>query len=70
MTQSVLSSKYQVVIPKEVRKQLHLHKGQKMIFLVKGNVITLVPERPLSELRGIARGLKPGPLREKADRVI
>lgn len=70
MTRSTLSSKYQLVIPREVRRQLHLHKGQRMHFLVKGDVITLVPERPLSELKGIAKGLKPGVLREKEDRGL
>lgn len=70
MTQSVLSSKYQLVVPREIRKRLHLHTGQKMLFLVKGDVITLVPDRPLSQLKGIARGLKPGPLREKKERPL
>jgi len=41
-----------------------------MIFLVKEEVITLVPERSLSELRGLARGLKPGILREKKERPL
>ncbi len=68
MTQSILSTKYQLVIPREIRRRLHLRSGQRMIFLVKGDVITLVPERSLSELKGIARGLKSGPLREKRDR--
>ena len=69
MTQATLSTKFQVVIPREVRQRLHLHSGQRMIFLVKGDVITLVPERPLSELKGIARGIKPGSLREKKERL-
>jgi AbrB family looped-hinge helix DNA binding protein len=68
MTQAVLSTKYQLVIPREIRQKLHLHSGQRMIFLLKGNVITLVPERSLPELRGIARGIKAGVLREKKDR--
>ena len=68
MTQAILSTKYQLVIPREIRQRLHLRSGQKMIFLVKGDIITLVPERPLSELKGIARGIKPGPLREKTER--
>lgn len=70
MTQSILSSKYQLVIPRAIRNRLHLRSGQRMIFLVKGDAITLVPERSLSELKGIARGIKPGPLREKRDRAV
>ncbi|HBL17878.1 MAG TPA: AbrB family transcriptional regulator [Elusimicrobia bacterium] len=68
MTQAILSTKYQLVIPREIRQRLHLRSGQKMMFLIKGDVITLVPERPLSELKGIARGIKPGVLREKKER--
>ena len=70
MTQATLSSKYQLVIPREIREQFHLHHGQRMIFLVKGDVITLVPERSFSELRGLAKGLKPGTLREKKERAL
>lgn len=70
MTQATLSTKYQLVIPKEIRARLHLQSGQRMIFLVKGDVITLVPERPLGAIRGLARNLKPGPLREKEDRSV
>jgi AbrB family looped-hinge helix DNA binding protein len=70
MTTATLSTKYQLVVPLEIRKQFHLHRGQQMMFVVKGNVITLVPKRSLSELRGIAKGLKPGVLREKHERSI
>ncbi len=69
MTQAILSTKYQVVIPREIRERLHLRSGQKMIFLLKGDEITLVPEKPLAELRGIAKGLRKGTLREKRDRI-
>jgi AbrB family looped-hinge helix DNA binding protein len=68
MTQAILSTKYQLVIPREIRQRLHLHSGQKMMFLVKGDAITLVPERSLSELKGIAKGIRPGSLREKKER--
>lgn len=68
MTQAVLSTKYQLVVPREIRRRLNLRSGQRMMFLVKGDVITLVPERTLSELKGIARGLKPGLTREKKER--
>ena len=70
MTQAILSSKYQLVVPREVRKRLKLHSGQRMLFLVKGDTITLVPDRPLSALRGIAKGLPDAPVREKKDRAV
>lgn len=68
MTQAVLSTKYQLVIPRDIRRRLHLRSGQRMTFLVKGDVITLVPERSWAELKGIAKGLRSGPLREKRER--
>jgi AbrB family looped-hinge helix DNA binding protein len=70
MTHATLSTKYQLVIPREIRERLHLHRGQRMIFLMKSDVITLIPERSLSEIRGLAKGLKPGLLREKKERAL
>jgi AbrB family looped-hinge helix DNA binding protein len=70
VTQATLSTKYQLVIPREIRERFHLRSGQRMIFLVKGEVITMVPERSLSEIRGLAKGLKPGLLREKSERSL
>jgi len=42
-----LSSKYQVVIPKEVRKKLNLHAGDKLIVEIREGKIVLRP-RPKS----------------------
>ena len=69
MTQVTVSSKYQVVIPKEVREQVSLRTGQKLAIVVKEGVIALLPDRPLSSLRGFLKGMKVGGFREKKDRV-
>ena len=69
MTQVTLSTKYQVVIPKEVRRQVPLHTGQKLSVVVKEGVITLVPDRPIAAFRGFLKGMKIGSFREKRDRV-
>lgn len=50
MGEVTISSKYQIVIPRDVRKQLGLKAGQKLKVVVKGWVINLVPEVPLSEM--------------------
>lgn len=50
-----ISSKFQVVIPREVRKQLQLKVGQKLKVVVKGQTINLVLEVPLAEMRGFLR---------------
>lgn len=50
-----VSPKYQVVIPKEIREKMGIKPGQKVDMLIHEGLITLVPLRPIEELRGIAR---------------
>ncbi|HEV7514867.1 MAG TPA: AbrB/MazE/SpoVT family DNA-binding domain-containing protein [Thermoanaerobaculia bacterium] len=69
MPQATLSPKYQIVIPKEVREELPLQSGQVLQILVKNGVITLVPDRPLSALRGFLKGMDTMGVREKEDRL-
>ena len=69
MVQTVVSSKYQIVIPKEVRKKLDLEKGQILQVVVRNGVITLVPDRPITELRGFVKGMEISGLRDKEDRL-
>jgi AbrB family looped-hinge helix DNA binding protein len=69
MARTKVSPKYQVVIPKAVREGMDLRVGQELQIVSKGGVITLVPERPLSSLRGFAKGIRTDNLREKKDRV-
>jgi AbrB family looped-hinge helix DNA binding protein len=69
MAQTVVSSKYQIVIPKEVRQKLDLKKGQILHVLVRNGVITLVPDRPLAELRGFVKGIDDSRLRDEEDRL-
>ena len=69
MTQVTVSSKYQVVIPKEVRRQVPLRTGQKLAMVVKDGLITLLPDRPLASFRGFLKDMKAAPIREKRDRV-
>ena len=69
MTQVIVSPKYQVVIPKEVREKLPLHKGQKMTVMAKGDIIILMPSAPLKHYRGFLKGMNRENIREKKDRV-
>ena len=69
MARTRVSPKYQVVIPKEVRESLGLKVGQELQVVTKSGTITLVPERPLSALRGFAKGVRTDGLREKKDRM-
>lgn len=69
MTQVTVSSKFQVVIPREVRRQVPLKTGQKLAVVVKEGVITLLPDRPLASFRGFLKGMRAGAGREKRDRM-
>jgi len=69
MPQTVVSSKYQIVIPKEVRTKFALEKGQVLQVVVRNGVIMLVPDRPLAELRGFVKGMESSELRDKEDRL-
>ena len=69
MPQTVVSSKYQIVIPKEIRARLDIEKGQILQVVVRDGVITLIPDRPISELRGFVKGMYSSGLREKEDRL-
>lgn len=72
MTYTSVSSKYQVVIPKEVREKTHLKPGQKMIVYERGGIIHLIPQVPITKLRGMfkGRGLDLTGLRDKTDRSL
>ncbi len=63
-----LSTKYQLVIPRDVRQRLELEPGTKLTVIEKGGILYLIPERPIEEMRGIARGTRVKGLRQKKDR--
>lgn len=68
MATTTISSKFRVVIPKEVRDKLHLVPRQRLLVVETGGVITLVPEVPLKSLKGALRGMMRTHVREKQDR--
>lgn len=52
-----LSSKFQVVIPREIREELHLTPGEKLRVLRFSGRVELIPVRPINEMRGFLRGM-------------
>jgi AbrB family looped-hinge helix DNA binding protein len=69
MARTRVSSKYQVVIPKDVRLTADVRVGQEFQVIAKGGQITLVPERSISSMRGFVRGIRTTGFREKKDRL-
>ena len=68
MQSVTVSPKYQVVIPKKVRKALNLRPGQKMQVIEYRGRIELIPERDIKDLRGFLKGINTEFKRE-GDRV-
>ena len=52
MSRVKVSSKYQIVIPREVREVLNIRKGQLVSVVPIGGVIEVVPDQELATLEG------------------
>ena len=68
MTRTTLSPKYQIVIPKEVRRALKLRPGNMFNVIEHNGRIELLPVRSAKEMRGFLRGIDATVPRDK-DRV-
>lgn len=69
MARTVVSPDYRIEIPEETRRAVPIEAGQVFRVTARGHgIIMLVPERPLDELRGIAKGVNIEEFREKHER--
>lgn len=68
MATVTISPKFQVVIPKEVRKRLGLIPGQKVQTIVFDDRIELIPIKPIKKMKGFLKGIDTRVPRE-ADRL-
>ena len=62
-----ISSKYQVVIPREVRKQFNLKPGQKIMFIPYNGTLRVVVVPPIKKARGMLKGMNTENIREEVD---
>jgi len=65
MSITILSPKFQIVIPKHIRKALKLEPGDKFNVIEHDGRIEIIPLRKLRELRGFLRGIETNVSREK-----
>jgi len=66
--QTTISSKFQVVIPRQAREHLNLQPQQKLTVIEKDGMLVLIPQHDLESLRGIAVGADLADYRDKKDR--
>ncbi len=67
-----VSRRYQVVIPREVRKALGIKEGDRVLFEIEGDEIRIRKLRNFLELEGSLKGkpLSPEEIRERAEEEI
>ncbi len=63
-----ISPKYQIVIPKEIRKELKLKPGQKLQVIQAEDRVEYIILKDIKEARGFLKGMNTNILREK-DRI-
>jgi len=69
MESVIVSKKYQVMIPKKIRKEAGIKPGDRMAVIVKQNVIHYVPVKAMSDTKGMVPGLDVKNLRDEKDRL-
>jgi len=57
MTTVTISSKYQVVIPRDIREAMGIRPGQRFQAFQYDDRIELIPVRPIREARGMLKGM-------------
>ncbi len=57
MTIVAVSSKYQFVIPKDVRTALGIQVGQRLVIRVEGDRAVIEPQMDIRKMRGFLRGI-------------
>ena len=69
MQEVTVSTKFQVVIPKTIRKYLNIQPGQKMQVIAYNDRVVFVPVKPIQEARGSLKGIHTDVPRDEEERV-
>jgi AbrB family looped-hinge helix DNA binding protein len=68
MAKVKLSSKFQIVIPAEIREKMNLKAGEEIVMIETSGVIHLVPQKPIKQMRGFVKSGDTQDIREEEDR--
>lgn len=63
-----LSPKFQIVIPRDLRRALSLRPGQRLEARLVGDRIELIPVQPMAAMRGLFPGIDTQVSNDDADR--
>lgn len=66
---AILSSKFQISIPKAIRTTQHWEAGLMFAFIPKGTGVLLMPAPERENLKGLARGASQEDYRDRSDRI-
>ena len=69
MEAATVTSKFQVVIPRNIRERYNVKPGYKVVFIPFENTLRLVFAPPIEQARGIFPGIDTSVEREEGDRV-
>jgi AbrB family looped-hinge helix DNA binding protein len=69
MRATTISSKYQVVIPREIRERFDLKPGQKVVFIPYRKSLRVVIVPPIEEAYGFLAGIETDVERDEEDRL-
>ncbi len=64
-----VSSKYQIVIPKSIRKEFNIKPSQRLFFINYMGRIELIPEVDIRSLKGALKGMDTTFERDEEDRI-
>ena len=72
MTAVTVSSKYQIVIPREARRRLGISSGTRLQAIPDESGLRLVKEPTIDEIRGLLKGMNVHDLdiRSEEDRIL
>ena len=64
-----VSKKYQVVIPKKLRRIAGIKPGDEMVALTKHGIIQYIPVCPIKVTKGFIKDLNTKELRDETERI-
>jgi len=69
MRATTIASKYQVVIPREIREQFDIKPGQKVVFIPYKKSLRVVIVPPIEDAHGFLKGIDTDVERDEEDRL-